>query len=79
MMQIIPVTFGIYLYVNHLPYIIGTSWLITVRHSETIPCSVSDLHESYLSVVLAVPTVAALYDHLNAALDAAHFSYFSVF
>jgi len=34
---------------------------------------VSDLHESYLSVVLAVPTVAALYDHLDEPLDAAHF------
>jgi len=40
MMQIIPVTFGIY--VIHLPHAIGTSWLIKVRHSETIPCSVSD-------------------------------------
>jgi len=35
MMQIIPVTFGIYLYVIHLPYIIRTSLLIKVRHSET--------------------------------------------
>ena len=71
--------FGIYVYIIHLPYIIRTSWLIKVRHSETIPCLVSDLHESYLSVVLAVPTVAALYDHLNATLDAAHFYTFLSF
>jgi hypothetical protein len=72
------------LYVIHLPYIIRTSWLIKVRHSETITCLVSDLHvhESYLSVVLAVPTLAALYDHLNATLAtlcAAHFYTFLSF
>jgi len=65
-------------FVIHLSYIIGTSWLIKVRHSETIPCSVSDLHESYLSVVLAVPT-AALYDHMNATLEAADFYTFLSF
>ena len=78
-MQIIPVILGIYLYVIHLPYIIRTSSLIKVRHSVTIPCSVAHLHVSYLSVVLAVPTVASLYDHLNTTLDAAHFYTFLSF
>jgi hypothetical protein len=78
-MKIISVTFGIQLYGIYLPYVIGNSWLIKVRHSENIPCSMSDLHESYLSVVLAVPAVTALYDHLEATLGAAHFYAFPSF
>jgi hypothetical protein len=48
----------------------------SIQHSEHGESLKSRLHESFLSVVLAVATVAALYDHLNATLDAAHFHAF---
>jgi len=48
----------------------------SIQYSEHGESLKSRLHESFLSVVLAVATVASLYDHLNATLDIAHFHAF---